>query len=647
MLSSPTADCTGVGAPVAACTASGSANAANNVVIENVTFDMSLDPQALGTIRHKGMGWAHYSNVSLYTDNNPNPAMTADGGNFVLNNGNYYLQADNVVMYNKASGGTGTGIGLKITNCGVTNNPTTPTCTSTTSSNSNQSVWNGGYINRFGTNIECDAGGNNIFDGTDLSNFFVYGFHGTTQAHGNCNLNHLANNRFEELSVPSSTGVKFESGSTGNTVTNPYNSGSYNWYIDSNSPVANTCDNCLLGIPANFQYGSVHAQPANFKNEGLNMTPSMLDGFKFGFYSVKGEIEATNAYVLGSTNDSTSYARLTYSGSTAAALSLPGVSGALLATNETLPLTPQGLASPGSTFSSQFLQISSSYDTGGIQNSYYTSGLTTTGAAGDTCIVSSYNGGGTGATGTLTLSGTNTVASGTPIIMSSPGSGYTSLATSATASAGTAPACAGTLVLTSVTGATDTYQIRSTPVATTPNPGTAMTITAGGSTGTHTVEPINLNWLFYNSIAATSGANKSGNTFQYYSNAWNGSASVPDIWTVSPVLSAGSNPLSTWTFAHSGPGAGAVSVPALKTTGTGCPICTGTASNSDLAGQLTLSAGTASYSFTASPGYMSAPICTATDTTAANPVQVTVTTSALTITGTGSDVINYICIGRT
>lgn len=74
-------------------------------------------------------------------------------------------------------------------------------------------------------------------------------------------------------------------------------------------------------------------------------------------------------------------------------------------------------------------------------------------------------------------------------------------------------------------------------------------------------------------------------------------------------------------------------------------IKTETASNTDLNGTLTLSGGTASFSFLNT--YLTAPICTATDNTAVNAVQVTVTTTTLTITGTGTDVVSYICIGRT
>jgi hypothetical protein len=73
-------------------------------------------------------------------------------------------------------------------------------------------------------------------------------------------------------------------------------------------------------------------------------------------------------------------------------------------------------------------------------------------------------------------------------------------------------------------------------------------------------------------------------------------------------------------------------------------VATGVATNTDFAGQLTLTSGSVTYNFNGT--YNSAPICTASDTTSASPVKVTTSTSALTLTGTGTDVINYICIGR-
>lgn len=84
---------------------------------------------------------------------------------------------------------------------------------------------------------------------------------------------------------------------------------------------------------------------------------------------------------------------------------------------------------------------------------------------------------------------------------------------------------------------------------------------------------------------------------------------------------------------------------ALYAAGTGSQLLTGTTSNTDVAGQLTLSSGTASYSFSGT--YATAPICTAVDTTGTNSVSISVSTSALTITGTGTDTVNYLCIGRT
>ncbi|HYG98844.1 MAG TPA: hypothetical protein VD837_06900 [Terriglobales bacterium] len=73
-------------------------------------------------------------------------------------------------------------------------------------------------------------------------------------------------------------------------------------------------------------------------------------------------------------------------------------------------------------------------------------------------------------------------------------------------------------------------------------------------------------------------------------------------------------------------------------------VVTGNSANTDLAGQLTLASGTASYTFSGT--YLDPPVCIATDTTVAAPVKVTTTTTKLTLTGTGSDTINYVCVIR-
>jgi hypothetical protein len=72
---------------------------------------------------------------------------------------------------------------------------------------------------------------------------------------------------------------------------------------------------------------------------------------------------------------------------------------------------------------------------------------------------------------------------------------------------------------------------------------------------------------------------------------------------------------------------------------------TGTASNSDLAGTLVIGGG-GSIARNLSGIFTTAPVCTASDSTAASPVQVGVTTTVLTVTGTAGHSVNYICIGR-
>ena len=130
----------------------------------------------------------------------------------------------------------------------------------------------------------------------------------------------------------------------------------------------------------------------------------------------------------------------------------------------------------------------------------------------------------------------------------------------------------------------------------------------------------------------------------------NGANPQQTSWTLTPnVTSLTATTVSgalTGTVGASSPSTGAfTTMVAQGATVSGPPgIATGTASNTDLAGQLTLSTGTKTYTFVGT--YVSAPICVATDVTALNPVQVSITTTVLTINGTGSDVVNYLCIGR-
>jgi hypothetical protein len=75
-------------------------------------------------------------------------------------------------------------------------------------------------------------------------------------------------------------------------------------------------------------------------------------------------------------------------------------------------------------------------------------------------------------------------------------------------------------------------------------------------------------------------------------------------------------------------------------------ISSGTASNTDLNGELTMSGGTLTYTFTGT--YTSHPTCVASDETAIAAVKVTYTgsTAAIFTTSGATDVVSYICLGR-
>lgn len=87
-----------------------------------------------------------------------------------------------------------------------------------------------------------------------------------------------------------------------------------------------------------------------------------------------------------------------------------------------------------------------------IVSGTYTSGITATCSAGQTCNLASFNNGNAGGTATVACTGTNTIAGGTVLLITNPGYGSTSAATSATASAGTAAACTGTATVSTTLG---------------------------------------------------------------------------------------------------------------------------------------------------------------------------------------------------
>lgn len=80
----------------------------------------------------------------------------------------------------------------------------------------------------------------------------------------------------------------------------------------------------------------------------------------------------------------------------------------------------------------------------------YTSGITATGTTGQTCAIAIIGGGGSGATVTVALTGTNAIAGATALVVTAAGTGFTSAPTTGTVTAGTASACSGTPVLATV-----------------------------------------------------------------------------------------------------------------------------------------------------------------------------------------------------
>lgn len=134
-----------------------------------------------------------------------------------------------------------------------------------------------------------------------------------------------------------------------------------------------------------------------------------------------------------------------------------------------------------------------------------------------------------------------------------------------------------------------------------------------------TVQVANLNATFVNNLSAADICHNDGTNCQPWALLTNA---------------------NTWTMPQT--------VPSLVLDGTGIPIASGTTSNSDLGGYVTLSSGTGTQTLTAS--YSHIPIVQCVDTSATPTVvgcHATLSGSTVTITfnGTGSDVISYATIG--
>ena len=84
---------------------------------------------------------------------------------------------------------------------------------------------------------------------------------------------------------------------------------------------------------------------------------------------------------------------------------------------------------------------------------------------------------------------------------------------------------------------------------------------------------------------------------------------------------------------------------AMQGDGPGVSLGSQTSANTDLVGVLALSSGSATLTFGGT--YSSSPVCiTKDETNPANPTSEAITSTALTVTGTGTDSVGYICIFR-
>jgi hypothetical protein len=143
-------------------------NAVRNLSMTDCNFDISANPSALGAWTTKGISWSSFIGNSITTNNNPNPAITEDGGNWQFNSGDYDNTFVATNMYNKGVAPF-VGTGILLTGSGGSNNNTHV----------------GGSITRMATVIDAESANNNMFESIDAENWYQTGILLTPGAAGN------------------------------------------------------------------------------------------------------------------------------------------------------------------------------------------------------------------------------------------------------------------------------------------------------------------------------------------------------------------------------------------------------------------------------------------------------------------------------
>jgi hypothetical protein len=337
-------------------------------------------------------------------------------------------------------------------------------------------------------------------------------------------------------------------------------------------------------IPNNVQSFSAFSDPFHTLNMYINSTPgdtsSLWTGgcndgalYIFGCLFVTGAsggiVEATREFVVCNSSlttgcNGTAAIRTTASGHNS--LTIPDASGTVmlsgLGQNATVAAVNVATV-PGTNYNSGQIVKQGSWYTGQLGSGSYVSGITATGTTGQTCTLTGFNNGLTGATATVALTGTNTIASGTPLVVTVVGSGGSSATPPTTATAGNGSAtCSGTANLSAVSiGAATNSFFEFVQTGTGSNPSQLETHNCNGSTGAcsyffetggsaASVGSFNV----FNPIAATSGANQAAPALSLIGADWNSTASATSNFRFRPSAASGASPLNTLIMDYSGPG---------------------------------------------------------------------------------------------